>query len=44
MVLLEAKKGAKCGCNISEPLFIYKDEENKIFSDKMKEIYEKGSF
>ncbi|MBQ5800838.1 MAG: methyltransferase [Clostridia bacterium] len=44
MVLLEAKKGAKCGCNISEPFFIYKDEENKIFSDKMKEIYEKGSF
>ncbi len=44
MVLVEAKKGAKCGCKISEPFFIYRDEENKIFSDEMNKIYEKGSF
>ncbi len=44
MLLLEAKKGAKCGCKIGKPFFIYKDTNNKEYSDDMKKIYETGSF
>jgi len=44
MVLLEAKKGGKCGCKISKPFFIYKDTQNKDFSEEMQKIYETGSF
>lgn len=44
MVLLEAKKGAKCGCKISKPFFIYKDTQNKAFSEEMQKIYDTGCF
>lgn len=44
MLLLEAKKGAKSGCILTKPLFIYKDSTNTEYTEKTKEIYEKGFF
>ena len=44
MLLMEAKKGARCGCIVSKPLFIYKDTTNTEYTVETKEIYEKGFF
>ncbi len=44
MMLLEGKRGGKSGCIITEPLFIYKDTTNTEYTEKVKEIYEKGFF
>lgn len=44
MVLIEAKKGGKCGTQLTRPLIIYSDEKHTEYSDDMKYIMENGSF
>ena len=44
MVLIEAKKGGKCGLKLTKPLLIYKNTDNKDYSDDMNFIMENGSF
>ncbi len=44
MVLIDAKKGGKCGLKLTKPLIIYKDETNKEYTDDMNYIMEHGSF
>ena len=44
MVLIEAKKGGKCGLKLTKPLIIYKSKENKEYSEDMNYIMENGSF
>lgn len=44
MVLIEAKKGGKCGLKLTKPLLIYKNNDNKEYSDDMSYIMERGSF
>lgn len=44
MVLIEAKKGGRCGLKVSRPLLIYKDKNNKEYTEDMNYIMENGSF
>ena len=44
MVLVEAKKGGKCGLRLTRPLLIYKNTDNKEYSEEMNFIMEYGSF
>lgn len=44
MVLIEAKKGGKCGLKFTKPLIIYKNKDNKEYSDDMNYIMSEGSF
>ena len=44
MVLIEAKKGGKCGLKLTRPLLIYKNTDNKDYSSDMSYIMENGSF
>lgn len=44
MVLIEAKKGGRCGTQLTRPLIIYKDTSHSEYSDDMKYIMENGSF
>lgn len=44
MVLIEAKKGGKCGLKLTKPLLIYKNTDNKDYSEEMNFIMENGSF
>ena len=44
MVLIEAKKGGKCGVKLTAPLIIYKDKEHKQYTTDMCYIMEHGSF
>jgi tRNA1(Val) A37 N6-methylase TrmN6 len=44
MVLIEAKKGGKCGLKLTKPLLIYKNKDNKEYSDNMNFIMNEGSF
>ena len=44
MVLIEAKKGGKCSLKLTKPLLIYKNTDNKEYSDDMNFIMENGSF
>ena len=44
MVLIEAKRGGKCGLKLTPPLIIYNSSENKEYSDDMNYIMENGSF
>ena len=44
MVLIEAKKGGKCGLKLTRPLLIYKNTDNKDYSEEMSYIMENGSF
>ena len=44
MVLIEAKKGGKCGTQLTRPLIIYKDKTHTEYSDDMQYIMENGSF
>ena len=44
MVLIEAKKGGKCGLKLTRPLLIYKNTDNKEYSDDMNFIMNEGSF
>jgi len=44
MVLIEAKKGGKCGLKLTAPLIIYRDKEHKKYSSDMDYIMEHGSF
>ena len=44
MVLIEAKKGGRCGVQLTRPLIIYKDKTHTEYSDDMKYIMENGSF
>lgn len=44
MVLIEAKRGGRCGMTLTRPLIIYADKEHKCYSDDMEYIMENGSF
>ena len=44
MVLIEAKKGGKCGLKLTKPLLIYKNTDNKEYSEDMSFIMDNGSF
>lgn len=44
MVLIEAKKGGKCGLKLTRPLLIYKNTDNKEYSEDMEYIMSEGSF
>jgi tRNA1(Val) A37 N6-methylase TrmN6 len=44
MVLIEAKKGGKCGLKLTRPLLIYKNSDNKDYSSDMEYIMNEGSF
>lgn len=44
MVLIEAKKGGKCGLKLTRPLLIYRNKDNKEYSDDMSYIMNEGSF
>ena len=44
MVLIEAKKGGKCGLKLTRPLLIYKNTDNKEYSEDMEYIMNEGSF
>lgn len=44
MVLIEAKKGGKCGLKLTRPLLIYKNTDNKEYSSDMEYIMNEGSF
>ncbi len=44
MILIEGKKGGRCGMNSTKPLIIYKDKAHKEYSDDMNYIMEHGSF
>ena len=44
MVLLEAKRGGRCGAFLTRPLLLYKDPSHREFSDEMKYIDENGCF
>ena len=44
MVLVEAKKGGKCGLKVTKPLIIYASEEHKQYTSDYDFIMENGSF
>ena len=44
MVLIEAKKGGKCGLKLTRPLIIYKNTDNKEYTDDMNFIMDNGVF
>ena len=44
MVLIEAKKGGKCGLKLTRPLLIYKNTDNKEYSEDMEFIMNNGIF
>ena len=44
MVLIDGKKGGKCGLKVTRPLIIYKDKTNKEYSEDMSYIMDNGSF
>lgn len=44
MVLVEGKKGAKSGMQLTRPLIIYSDKTHKEYSSDMNYIMENGSF
>ena len=44
MVLIEAKKGGKCGLMLTKPLIIYKDKNHSAYTEEMNYIMENGSF
>lgn len=44
MVLVEAKKGGKCGLLLTCPLIIYSDKAHTQYTDEMNYIMENGSF
>ena len=44
MVLIEAKKGGKCGLKVTRPFLIYKDKNNKEYTEDMNYVMENGSF
>ena len=44
LVLIEARRGGGVGLFLTKPLFIYKDEEHRVYSDDTAFIYENGLF
>ena len=44
MVLIEAKKGGKSSLKLTRPLIIYKNTDNKEYSEDMQYIMDNGSF
>ena len=44
MVLIEAKKGGKCGVKLTAPLIIYADKEHKKYTEDMDYIMNNGNF
>ena len=43
MVLIEAKRGGKCGLKLTRPLLIYNDKNHKIYTDDMDYIMDNGA-
>ncbi len=43
LILVKAKKGAAGGLVFEPPLYIYKDENKREYTDEFKEIYESGT-
>lgn len=44
MVLIEAKRGGKCGVKLTSPLIIYQDSQHRNYTDDMNYIMENGVF
>ena len=44
MVLIEGKRGGKCGLLLTKPLIIYRDKDHKEYGEDMSYIMENGSF
>ena len=44
MVLIEGKRGAKSGMQLTNPLIIYRDKEHRQYTEDMDYIMENGSF
>lgn len=44
MVLIKAKKGASSGAIVCEPLFLNKDDDPKMLTERAKKIYEECNF
>ena len=44
MVLIEGKRGGKCGLKVSKPFLIYKNNDNKEYSEDMCYVMDNGSF
>lgn len=44
MALIEAKRGGKCGLNLTRPLIIYTDGEHKCYTEEMNYIMQFGNF
>lgn len=44
MLLIEAKKGGKCGLKVTRPLIIYKNKENKEYTEDMQYVTDNGYF
>ena len=44
IMLIEAKRGGKCGIYLTPPLFIYRDSDHKSYTDDMEYIMKNGSF
>ena len=44
MVLVEGKRGGKCGLKLTKPLFIYNDKEHKTYTRDMEYIMTEGFF
>ena len=44
MVLIEGKRGGKCGLMLTKPLIIYKNKDHKEYGEDMSYIMENGSF
>ena len=43
LILIQAKKGASSGLVFDRPLYIYKDENKREYSDVFAKIYESGT-
>lgn len=44
MMLVEAKRGGRCGLYLTPPLIVYRDSTHKEYTDDMNYIMENGSF
>ncbi len=44
MMLIEGKRGGRCGMRLTRPLIIYADKEHRTYSADMEYIMENGSF
>ncbi len=44
MLLVEAKKGGKCGLKLTKPFIIHKSKENKEYTEDMQFVMDNGAF